>query len=162
LALVAGVHITTALMLYFENRQARPIRYAGGEAPYASYASRTMALTGSVLLAFVLFHLLHFTAGVVQPNIMDFEDHGRHDVYRMVIHGFSSVWVSVTYIVAMGFLYFHLSHGISSVFQSLGLKNRHYGGFILGFSQGAALLLFLGNCSIPLAVLLGWLRDLPQ
>jgi succinate dehydrogenase / fumarate reductase cytochrome b subunit len=55
----------------------------------------------------------------------------------------------------LGLLYFHLSHGISSIFQSLGLKNRHYTGLIAGFAQVAALAIFLGNCSIPVAIMVG-------
>lgn len=161
LGTIGLIHVITALLLYFENRAARPVPYAVGEAPYASLASRTMIWSGLVLLGFVIFHLLHLTIGVIQPAIMTYEDHGRHDVYRMVLQGFSQGGVGVAYWVCMAFLYLHLSHGISSLFQSLGFKNRQYGDFILGFSQGAALLLFLGNCSIPLAVLMGWLRFIP-
>lgn len=161
LGTIGLIHVATALLLYFENRAARPIKYAMGEAPYATLASRTMILSGLFLLGFVIFHLLHFTIGLIQPDIMTYVDRGRHDVYRMVLQGFSHWWVAVGYWICMGFLYLHLSHGLSSLFQSFGLKNRQYGDFILGFSQGAALLIFLGNCSIPLAVILGWLQSTP-
>lgn len=157
LLLVALIHIITALWLALENWRARPETYSPAYTPpYSSYASRTMVMSGLILLAFIVYHLLHFTVGVVQPSIMPLEDHlGRHDVYHMMIRGFSQPIVAISYLVAMGLLYLHLSHGIGSLFQSLGLKNRNYAGLILGFSQGAALLIFLGNCSIPLAILAG-------
>ncbi len=153
---IALIHITTAVMLTLENWAARPIPYTSYTAPYSTYAARTMVVSGSVLLAFVIYHLMHFTVGVVQPQIMELlDDKGRHDVYAMVILGFGNPWVSSSYLAAMVLLYLHLSHGISSLFQSLGLKNQNYAGLILGFSQGAAALIFFGNCSIPIAVLIG-------
>jgi succinate dehydrogenase / fumarate reductase cytochrome b subunit len=157
LFLVAVVHVATALSLALDNRKARPIGYSlVYTPPYSSYASRTMVMSGLILLAFIVFHLMHFTVGVVQPSIMSLHDgEGRHDVYEMMVLGFSQPAVSISYLIAMGLLYLHLSHGIGSLFQSLGLKNQNYSGLILGFSQGAALLIFLGNCSIPLAVLTG-------
>jgi succinate dehydrogenase / fumarate reductase cytochrome b subunit len=151
---LAATHVTTATLLYFENRNARPVPYVNYTPPSASYASRTMVMSGLILLAFIIFHLLHFTVGAAQPQIMHHMDAKlRHDVYRMVIEGFSHPAISIFYIVGMGLLYLHLSHGISSFFQSLGLKNAQLSGLITGFSQGAALLIFIGNCAIPIAVL---------
>lgn len=153
LALVT-THVTMAMLLALENRAARPVRYLSGKVPYAPLASRTMVISGLVLFGFILFHLLHLTVGVVHPDIMHMTDpKGRHDVYQMMILGFGYPWVSASYIVAMVLLFFHLSHGVDSFFQTLGLKNGTYGGLILGFSQGAAALIFLGNCSIPVAIL---------
>lgn len=152
-------HVTTAIILALESRAARPIAYSLGKPPSATYASRTMVMSGLVLLAFIIYHVLHLTVGVVQPGIMGFTDRlGRHDVYQMIVHGFSNGWVALSYLAAMGLLYFHLSHGISSFFQSLGLKNRNYSGLILGFAHGAALVIFAGNCSIPLAILIGFVK----
>ncbi len=159
LTAVVVLHIATAISLTLEDRAARPARYANWKPPYASYASRTMFMSGFILFAFIVYHLLDFTVGVAQPGIMGFHDQqGRHDVYRMVVMGFSNPWVSGFYLLAMVLLYLHLSHGIGSFFQSLGLKNRQYTDLILGFSQGAAALIFLGNCSIPLAVLTGLVK----
>lgn len=149
-------HITMALLLTLENRAARPVAYADGKVPYSSFASRTMVFGGIALFAFILFHLLHFTVGVVTPDIMHHTDaKGRHDVYQMMIEGFSYKWVSLTYMVAMVALFLHLSHGVESFFQTLGLKNRVYGCAITAFSKIAAAVILLGNCSIPLAVLTG-------
>jgi len=120
---IAMVHITTGLGLAFENRAARPVAYATPIVPYADYSSRTMLLSGLAVFAFVLYHLLHFTVGVTHPEIMQFRDtQDRPDVYRMMILGFSHPAVSGMYILALVLLYLHLNHGISSFFQSLGLK----------------------------------------
>ena len=149
-------HITMAVSLTIENRAARPIPYAGGKVPHSSFASRTMVFGGSALFAFILFHLLHFTVGVVTPDIMHHVDaKGRHDVYRMMIEGFSYKWVSLAYMAAMVALFLHLSHGVDSFFQTLGLKNRACGCAITAVSKIAAAVILLGNCSIPLAILTG-------
>ena len=153
------LHITTATALTIENRSARPVAYLNSKPPYSSVSARTMVMSGTIIFLFIVYHLLHLTVGLTQPDIMHFTDpKGRHDVYKMMILGFSNPWVSAVYLTGMVLLYLHLSHGIGSFFQSLGLKNRHYGEIILGFSQGAALLIFLGNCSIPLAILTGILH----
>lgn len=156
---IAVLHIATGISLAMENRRARPEGYVAGKAPYASLSSRTMLLSGLILLVFIIFHLLHFTVGVIHPSIMGLIDpYGRVDVFNMVVRGFRVPWISLFYVGSMALLYFHLSHGISSLFQSLGLKSRNYSGFILGFAHGAAFLLFLGNCSIPIAILLGFVK----
>jgi succinate dehydrogenase / fumarate reductase cytochrome b subunit len=153
---IALLHVTTAASLTLENWAARPVRYAVNITPYTTYAGRTMVLSGSMVFAFIVYHLLHFTAGVVQPQIMQYlDDKGRHDVYRMMVAGFQHPEVSAVYLLAMGLLYFHLRHGITSLFQSLGLKDMHYGPLLETGARWAALLVFLGYCSIPLSILAG-------
>ena len=89
----------------------------------------------------------------------ELHDKGRHDVYRMMITGFSHSLVSGFYIVSMGLLCLHLSHGDGAMFQSLGLKNEVYGPRIDRCAKITACLIFLGYISIPLAVLLGYGRE---
>jgi succinate dehydrogenase / fumarate reductase cytochrome b subunit len=152
-------HITMALTLTLENRAARPISYASGKVPHASFAARTMVFGGIALFAFIGIHLLHFTVGVVTPDIMHHMDlKGRHDVYQMMIEGFNYKWVSLIYIVGMVALFLHLSHGVESFFQTLGLKNRVYGCAITVFAKGAAAVILFGNCAIVLAALTGVLH----
>jgi succinate dehydrogenase / fumarate reductase cytochrome b subunit len=115
------LHITTATALTIENRAARPVAYLNGTPPYSSVSSRTMVMSGAIIFLFIVYHILHFTAGLTQPDIMHFIDaKGRHDVHKMMILGFSNPWVSGVYLAAMSLLYLHLSHGIGSFFQSLG------------------------------------------
>lgn len=155
LGLVA-VHIATAVSLARENRAARPVPYENNVPPAASYASRTMVWSGLIVLSFIIYHLLHFTVGAVDPGYLQLRDaHGNHDVYRMVVLGFSHPIVSGFYILSVGLLCMHLSHGVASLFQSLGLKGAAWGPIIDRFAKISAWVIFLGNSSIPLAILTG-------
>jgi succinate dehydrogenase / fumarate reductase cytochrome b subunit len=155
LFIVAVLHIVTALQLAAENRAARPERYAEGK-PIASFASRTILVSGLVVFAFIVYHLMHFTLGVTNPDFLTIEDAShRHDVYRMVVEGFSDPWVSGFYIISMGLLCLHLSHGVSSLFQSLGIRRRSTLGAFNRFAQISAVLIFIGNVSIPISILAG-------
>ena len=163
LALV-GVHIWAAIKLSAENRAARPKPYGHFKVVAASYASRTMLVSGLVLVAFIVYHLLHFTVQVDAVNFTGesfktLEDaKERHDIYNMMVIGFSNPIVSIFYIISMGLLCLHLSHGVSSMFQSLGWKNRRYGKIIDRFALVAAAVLLIGYVSIPLAVMTGILK----
>jgi len=150
------LHVTTAVQLALENRRARPVRYAKGKPIASTYAARTIVISGLIILAFILFHLAHFTLGLVNPQYMQYEDlMGRHDVYRMMVAGFSNPLVSGVYIVSMGLLCLHLSHGVSSTFQSLGLRSQRTVRGLNRLAMISAAIIFLGNCSIPIAVLVG-------
>ena len=162
---LAGVHIWSAAKLSAENRAARPIRYAGNPAPVAAnYASRTMLMSGLIIAAFLVYHLLHFTLKVPAINLTG-QDFGtmmteppdrHHDVFRMMIVGYSNGWVSSFYVLGMALLCLHLSHGAQGMFQSLGLKTDRTAGWIDGLARAAAVTIFIGNCSIPIAIWLGY------
>jgi succinate dehydrogenase / fumarate reductase, cytochrome b subunit len=127
----------------------------------ASYAARTMMMSGLIVFAFVLYHLLHFTIQVPGINFTghDFkvlEDaKQRHDIYAMMVLGFKQPLVSLFYVVGVALLCLHLSHGGSSLFQSLGWRNKGYRVFLDKLARVAAILIFAGYVSIPAAVLLG-------
>jgi succinate dehydrogenase cytochrome b subunit len=165
LLLMVGLHIWSAIKLSAENKAARPIQYAQWQPTGASYASRTMFMSGLIIAAFVIYHLLHFTVQAKAVNLtgQDFtslhDEKGRHDVYRMIIEGFSQPLVSGFYILAMGLLCLHLSHGVSAMFQSVGWKNEVYGPLIDRLAKVVAWLIFLGYASIPIAVLLGYGKE---
>src|SRR6266404_9015782 len=124
-----------------------------------------MLMSGLIVAAFVIYHLLHFTVQAKSINFtgqdfVSFRDtKGRHDVYRMMITGFSHPLVSGFYLLAMGLLCLHLSHGVGAMFQSVGWKNQAYGPWLDRFAKTAAWLIFLGYASIPVAVLLGYGKD---
>ena len=166
LLIMVALHLWSAVKLSAENKAARPIGYADNPVPVAaSYASRTMLMSGLIIAAFVLYHLLHYTVQVRSLNFTgkDFlalhDAEGRHDVFRMMVIGFSQPLVSGFYILATGLLCLHLSHGVSAMFQSLGLKNPVYGPLIDRFAKTVAWVIFLGYISIPIAVLLGYGRE---
>lgn len=165
LALLAAavLHIWAALSLARENRAAKPMDYAvrGRKSRLGvTLASVTMVISGTVILGFVVFHLLHFTAQVVDRSYQDMEavvdGKTMHDVHRMVVAGFSKPLISGFYILAMGLLFFHLRHGAASVFQTLGIRDRNLAKLIETASWALAVVLFLGFSSIPVAVMLGF------
>ena len=160
IALVA-MHIWSAVTLSAQNKAARPVGYGNYNPVGSSYASRTMLMSGLIIAAFIVYHLLHYTF-VVQAingtgqNFAELHDsQGRHDIYRMMILGFRQPIVSLFYVVGIALLCLHLSHGVSAMFQSLGLKDRNWKPLIDGFAKFIAIVLFVGYCSIPIAVLTG-------
>jgi succinate dehydrogenase / fumarate reductase cytochrome b subunit len=159
------LHIVSAVRLTAENRAARGTGYAEWKPAGASYASRTMMMSGLIVAAFVIYHLLHYT--VTAPGInftgrdfATFKDaQGRHDIYKMMIVGFSNGWVSLFYIISMALLSLHLSHGVSSMFQSLGWKKNYYKRLIDNGAKFIAILIFAGYSMIPIAVMLGYGKE---
>ena len=156
LIVMAAIHIWTAVALTLENRAARPEAYAHKDYIEASYASRTMHLSGIIILAYLVYHLMHFTFLSIHPEFSHFSDaQGRHDVYRMVVMSFQQPPIVVIYIVANLLLGMHLSHGIYSMFQSLGLVSEgvrpglRTAAYVVGYG------IFLGYAAIPLSVWLG-------
>ena len=159
LLLMVSLHVWSAISLSRENKAARPVQYANWQPNSASYASRTMLMSGLIVSAFIIYHLLHYTVKVKAANFtgQDFNSladaEGHHDIYAMVRIGFSQPLVVLFYVVSVGLLCLHLSHGVSAMFQSLGLKNHNYGPLIDKAAKVIALGLFVGYIAVPVAVL---------
>lgn len=150
-----GVHIYLTLSLARDNRRARPTAYARWR-PQTSGTSRFMAISGLFILAFLIYHLLHFTLGVIQVDRAHLVDAERRlDVYAMVVQSFRNPWVALIYVVAMVLVGIHLVHGTVSAFQTFGVYHESY----VGLVRVACLLLVaaivLGSASIPILILLG-------
>lgn len=164
LLVAVGLHIWSAIKLSAENKAARPQPYANYKVVAASYASRTMLMSGLIIFCFIVYHLLHYTVQIPEVNLKgtDFRTlhdiKERHDIYRMMIIGFSHPVVAGFYVLGVALLALHLSHGISSMFQSLGWRKRTYVPLLDGVSKAAGIILFLGYSAIPLAVLTGFLK----
>lgn len=161
---ILGLHLWAVLRLQLGNWAARPVKYAESSPLKSTLASRTTIWTGLLIFAFIVYHVLHFTMGVTDPATYAQVDPvtGQKDVYTMVVAGFRQAPVAIAYIVAMGLLWFHLKHGITSIFQSLGLNAPKYETLTLRLGQGLASLIFLGNVLMPLLILLGVGVDLPE
>ena len=156
LFLVFVAHIILGISLSLENRRARPIKYVKESTQVASLASRTMLLTGLLVLTYLLFHLLHFTLGVVGHDAWSSKlADGSQDVYTMIILGFQNPILSIVYLISMVLLYLHLSHGLKSFWQSLGWNHPVYRPMFEKFGAGLAAILVIGFASIPLTILLG-------
>jgi succinate dehydrogenase / fumarate reductase, cytochrome b subunit len=150
LAAVA-LHIYATIQLATRKTKARPVAYARKTNVSSDYSSRTMYWSGPILLAFVIFHLLHFTAGIIHPGTEYIEG----DVYHNVVAGFQVWWVSAWYIFAMLLLGLHIRHGFWSLFQSLGMNHPRHTPVLKKSALGLAILIVGGYISIPVSVLLG-------
>jgi len=158
------LHLTMAIWLTLENRTKRLAGYAVTDTGAATLAARTMIYSGAIIAAFIIYHLLHYSVLVQSLNLtgQDFstlrDAHGQPDVYRMMIIGFSNPAVSGFYLLGVGLLCFHLSHGIWAMLQSLGLVSDAYRTVIERGSEIGALLIFIGYASIPITILTGWVK----
>ena len=154
ITLLASVlaHIFFTIQLWQLKNAARPVSYAKKNNSHSSIASRTMYYSGPVILAFVIYHLLHFTVGAVHPRFSE------TDVYSNLVYGFLQWPVALSYIVAVGLLCLHLSHGISSIFQTMGFNHPKHTPRIKAAANAIAGIFFLGYASIPLGVLTGVIR----
>ena len=158
------LHIYFTILLAIENRRARPEPYVDRDYVKASWASRHMVVSGLVVLAFIIFHLLHFTAHKFNPQfpLLKLDPLNRYDVYSMMVYGFENVCVSIFYVVGLFLLTLHLTHGSSSFFQSLGLNDRKLTPRLAVGGRIFAWLLFAGYASIPIAILLGLIKPAQQ
>jgi succinate dehydrogenase / fumarate reductase, cytochrome b subunit len=153
-----GLHILASIQLWFLKREARPISYYKKADEPTAYAARTMMWSGPIVAAFIVFHILHLTAGAV-PGLPAKElAVNAPDVHANVVAGFSNPAVSAFYILAMVLLCMHLYHGVWSLFQTLGVNHPRYTPLLKKFAAVAAILICLGNISIPISVMLGLVR----
>ena len=162
------LHVVLTLRLKARTAAARPVGYVHQRTAQATLASRTMLSTGVVVGAFVLLHLAHYTFGWVHDaagpggarvnylNLTD--DKGRHDVYAMMVAGFSTPWLAALYLAAQAVVAVHLSHGVKSSLQTLGLVGRRFSLAARWLGYAVALTVLVGNCAIVLAVWLGYVR----
>ena len=182
-----AVHIWAAVTLTLDNRKARPQGYLEDKVVQASYSSRTMRMSGIILLAFIIFHIAHFTVRAVPgmqyeseskesrilektevPLVKDGEavlKNGQEEmtfnVNDMMVAGFKVWWVSVFYIIATGLLCMHLTHGFSSMFQSVGLRNGLWRRRLDRAALAYGWVVFIGFAIIPIAVMAGLLKQDP-
>jgi succinate dehydrogenase / fumarate reductase cytochrome b subunit len=166
---VVGLHIWAAIAMAHQNKAARPTGYLGTKAYAASWASRHMFMTGLIIAAFVIYHLLHFTVQVPAINLLSTTDPGKdftqllvesgeqkgyRDVHAMLVAGFRQPLITLFYLVGVGLLCVHISHGANSMFQSLGMEEGLWRRRLETSAKVLAVALFVGYASIPLAVFL--------
>ena len=151
LIVALALHVWSAWRLARRSRAARDVGYRKRDAIEFSRASRTMRWGGVALLAFIVYHILHFTLGTVHPDFV----HG--DAYHNFVVGFQSLPVAGVYGIAMIALGLHLYHGVWSAFQTLGFGDGedHDIGWHRSLAAAVALVVALGNLTFPVAVLTG-------
>jgi succinate dehydrogenase / fumarate reductase, cytochrome b subunit len=144
------LHVVATICLTKQNRSSRQA-YEYRATIQASKSSRIMILSGLTILAFVVFHILHFTVRVDSQ----LAELGAKDPYNMVILGFKNPLVVLFYIIAMTLLCSHLTHGVASIFQTLGLSSKKSQPLIQKVALGSSLAIWAGFISIPISVLAG-------
>lgn len=163
------LHLVFAVRLRMRSDAARPVAYQYPATVQATGSSRTMLWTGLVIGAFLIFHLAHYTLGMLQTvkvngvevSLLDLKDSkGRHDVYTMTVKGFSNYFLASLYLLAQIALFFHLKHGVHSVFQTLGVSGNSFKSTTVYVGWAVALFVTLGNCFLVLAVWTGIVPDL--
>ena len=149
------VHTALVLELYGKSIAARPVAYKVKKHLAASYAGLMMKYTGPVLLAYIVFHLAHFT--FPGTALGDYE-HVPEDAYANFAHAFSIPWVVVVYVFANLMLSMHLYHGAFSMLQSVGFNHPRYNARLKNIARGLAFLVTAGNVFLPLTVLFGLVK----
>jgi len=149
LLISVALHIWASIQLFRIKKDARPVSYVKRTNVGSSWASRSMMLTGPIIAAFVVFHLLHLTTGTIHPQFVELH------AYENLVTGFLVVPIALVYIAAMILIGFHLSHGIWSMFQSMGMSHPRYTPLIKKFASIFSWILVAGFISVPVAVLTG-------
>lgn len=147
-----GLHIAAWLVLRARNRRARPVAYRKVTHRESSFASRTMRWTGPLLLAFIVYHILHMTTGTVHPS---FHEGGA---YHNLVTGLRVVPVAIIYVLAMVALGFHLWHGVWSLFQTLGAEQARYQSLGRRAATVFTLVVVLGFIAVPLLIVSGFVK----
>jgi succinate dehydrogenase / fumarate reductase, cytochrome b subunit len=159
LLVMLGGHIIATIALTRQNKAARR-SYEYQATIQASASSRYMILTGLTILAFFVYHILHFTVRAGNeydnPALYTYLLDGKevHNAWKMVIDGFSVWYVSAFYVLSMTLLASHLVHGFQSVFQTLGLRSKKSAATLQQLSLVYAALIWIGFVSIPAAILI--------
>jgi succinate dehydrogenase / fumarate reductase cytochrome b subunit len=159
-----SIHIYVTIQLAIENRRARPQPYIDRHYVKATFASRHMVMSGLIVLAFIAYHLAHFTFRKTDARfaLLKPDPLGHYDVYSMMVYGFQNYLVSGFYVLGLFLLTLHLTHGSSSFFQSLGLNDKKLTPRLALGGRIFAWLLFAGYTSIPVAILLGLVKPAQQ
>lgn len=163
------LHVVATIQLTRQNRAARKDSYEFKTVIQAKKSSRLMIWSGLTILAFIIFHILHFTVKIAGgfSEMMDQAYHDatgetRHDAYGMVIAGFQNCGLNAVvvgfYILAMTLLCSHLSHGVGSVFQTLGWRSKKSQDLIHKVSLGYAYVIWAGFISVPLSIFFGFVK----
>lgn len=153
-------HIVDGLMLWSQNRAARPVKYAMEKgSANRSWYSASMGILGTLLLLFLVMHLWHFW---VPSRITGLEEiagmPGHHDLYIEMVKVFAHPVPVVLYVLGCISLFWHLLHGFSSAFQSLGLNHKRYNPIIKAVGAGFSIIISLLFAAMPVSMYLGWIK----
>ena len=154
--LFAGLilHIVQAYILTKQNSDARPVKYAASDANNNSkWYSRSMTLLGTLLLMFLIIHLRHFWV------VSRFTDHitsGEETLYGEMKEVFANLWVVIVYVLSQISLAYHLKHGFTSAFQTMGWNHKKYTPLIATLGFWYAIIIPILFAAMPVALYFGW------
>lgn len=158
------LHIVDGLILFFQNRKARPVKYAYEKASTSSnWYSRSMALLGTLILLFLIMHLYHFwlktriTGLTVIPSHIIYEGHKYEDLFGEMKFVFQHLWVVILYVLGCFSLFWHLLHGFRSAFQSLGFNYTKYKDLIIFSGDAFSVVVPSIFAAMPIAMYMGWI-----
>jgi succinate dehydrogenase / fumarate reductase cytochrome b subunit len=156
--LMLAVHLYFGITLTLENNAANPSKYAKSSKLRSTFASQTMIWTGLLILGFLVYHLLQFTLRVT-PDITPAAVADRPgDVYGMVHGSFQIFTIALVYVAAMVTLFLHLSHGIQSLFQTVGCSNDNTLPKVTMVGKLISVVFLVGYSAIPVFILAGILK----
>ena len=159
--LFAGLlaHIVQGFRLVFQNRAARPERYAvNNGAANSKWYSRSMRLLGTLLLIFLIVHISKFWVMSRFTGIPTVDANGNHDLFAVMVETFKNPWLVLLYVLAMVSLAYHLLHGFSSAFQTLGWNHKKYTPLIKGFGFWFSIIIPLIFALMPIVMYLGYIN----
>jgi succinate dehydrogenase / fumarate reductase cytochrome b subunit len=147
-------HAFMGILLSAENNKGKSSRYAVAPAASkdSSVASKTMIFSGSILLVFIITHLVGFKYGNYYE--VTYDGVVMRDLFRLILEVFQNPVAVVWYIVALIVLCVHLRHGVASCFQSLGFNHPRYTPWVQKIGILYAVVVAFGFISQPLYVYL--------
>ena len=159
------IHIIQGLVLTYENNKKRPIKYAVNAGNQNSkWYSRSMGLLGTLLLIFLIIHMGDFWTHSRVPGLVgglpevEYDGVVYHDLYAKMVEEFKEVFVVIFYVISMFSLGFHLLHGFSSAFQSLGINHSKYNPMIKSVGFGFSIIIPLLFALMPLSIYFGLIK----
>ncbi len=154
-----AIHIFYGIQLTLENKAATPEKNVQVKRLKTGFGAETMVVSGVAIALFAIYHLLHFTVRVTNPDIyVPMGDSGMVDVFFMMVKGFQSSLAVLIYLVGMGFLFLHVCHGFQSLFQTIGLSNDKSLPVMGMISKLLGVVLLVGYISIPLMIVFGLIK----
>lgn len=159
------IHIIQGLVLTYQNNKKRPIKYAVNAGNQNSkWYSRSMGLLGTLLLIFLIIHMGDFWTHSRVPGLVgglpevEYDGVVYHDLYAKMVEEFKEVFVVILYVISMFSLGFHLLHGFSSAFQSLGINHSKYNPMIKSVGFGFSIIIPLLFALMPLSIYFGLIK----
>lgn len=155
------LHVTTVIQLIQRNKRAQPTRHVK-QRNASTFAAHWMAVSGTLILVFIVIHLAQFTLGWITPHATGTENFEHGAVYSNLWGAFNVWWVTLFYIIMMAMLSMHVYHGAWSMCQTLGLDAPDRNKLIRTGAAAISIALFLGFCSVPIAMFTHSIRPADQ